>query len=371
MGKRELLLIAAFVVVGAIVYQFTAPAPAPGERSFGAGQVLDHIRRAMRGNRASAELTTRSSHPVDAAVSELRLADLKSTNVTITGEDRSDIEVELQVRSNAYDEQEAQRTAQESVLKVDRAGTRMVFTVAYPQAGVQRGSVTMRVPKRLAVQIQGGGNDLRFNHIAGLQLGGARGKLAITDVKGLVSGAHRGGELSVVNAGAVKLTTNGTDAELERIGGETSMTMRGGELKCAELAGPIDLDTQGTEITIDRLEKTGGMVRITAVGGSLDVKGLRTEGRFDVRASAVDVIIDRAAPLAIYGEGGGSIEITPPSGGYQLDAVATDGEIELPSDLLEVTSSGSERRATGPIKGGGPTITIRSRRGSITVRERK
>jgi hypothetical protein len=370
MGKRELLLIAAFVVVGAIVYQFTAPPPAAGERSFAPGQVLEHVRRAMRGNRASAELSTKTTYPVESGVSELRFADLKSTNVTITGEDRSDIDAELRVHSNAYDDEEAQRTAKESVLKVDRAGERMVFTVSYPQAGVQRGWITMKVPKRLAVQLQGGGNTLAFNHVAAVELGGARGKVDIGDVEGLVSGAHRGGDLHVVNAGALKLTVSGTDAEIERIRGAMSLTMRGGDLKCAELGGPIDLDTQGTDIMLDRLDKTSGIVRITAVGGSLEVKGLRTEGRFDVRGSDVDVTIERAAPLAIYSEGGDPIEITPPSGGYQLDAVTNDGMITLPDETLEVTTTGSEHRATGPIHGGGPTITIRSRRGNITVRSR-
>jgi putative adhesin len=370
MGKRELLLIAAFVVVGAIVYQFTAPPPAPGERSFVPGQVLDHIRRAMRGNRASAELTTKSSYPVESSVSELRFADLKSTNVTITGEDRSDIDAELRVHSNAFDDEEAERTAKESVLKLDRAGERMVFTVSYPEAGMQRGWITMKVPKRLAVQLQGGGNTLAINHIAGIELGGARGKVDIGDIAGLVSGAHRGGDLHVVDAGAVKLTVSGTDVEIERIRGAMSLTMRGGDLKCHELGGSIDLDTSGTDITIDRLEKSSGIVRINAVGGSLEVKGLRTEGRFDVRGADVDVTIDRAAPLAIYSEGGDPIEITPPSGGYQLDAVANDGTIDLPEETLEITTTGSERRATGPINGGGPTITVRSRRGNITVRQR-
>src|SRR4029453_754738 len=230
MGKRELLLIAAFVVVGAVVYQFTAPPPAPGERNFAPGQVLEHIRRAMRGNRASAELTTRSTHPLAPGISELRLADLKSTNVTITGEDRSAIDVELHVRSNAFDDEEAARTAKESVLKVDQSGARMIFSVFYPTAGVQRGSLTLKVPQRLAIQLQGGGNELSINHVAALELGGARGKVEVGDIDGLVSGAHRGGDLRVANAGAVKLTTSGTDVEIEPIRGAMSLTMRGGDL---------------------------------------------------------------------------------------------------------------------------------------------
>ena len=369
MGKRELLLIAAFVVVGALVYQFTAPPPAAGERSFAPGQILEHVRRAMRGNRASAEVVTTSTHPVEPGVSELFFA-LKSANLTITGEDRANVEVELRVRSNGYDDAEAERLAKESVLQVDRAGARLALQVVYPEAGSQRATIALKVPRRLEVKLQGGGNELAIDHVAALELGGARGKVDVSDISGLVSGAHRGGELHIANAGSIKLNTNGTDAQIERVRGDMSMTMRGGELKCGELAGPIDLDTQGTDISIDRLEKTSGIVRINAVGGSLEVKGLRTEGRFDVRGTDVEVAIDRAAPLAIYSEGGDPIEVTPPPGGYQLDAVASDGTITIPSGLLEIAASGQERRATGPINGGGPTITIRSRRGNITVKER-
>ncbi len=60
--------------------------------------------------------------------------------------------------------------------------------------------------------------------------------------------------------------------------------------------------------------------------GSVSVKGLRTEGRIDVREADVDVVVDRAAPLAIYSEGGDSVDLTPPDGGYQLDAVAMNAE---------------------------------------------
>ena len=39
MGKRELLLVVGFVIVGVVVYQVTAPPPAPGERGFSLGAV--------------------------------------------------------------------------------------------------------------------------------------------------------------------------------------------------------------------------------------------------------------------------------------------------------------------------------------------
>jgi Putative adhesin len=370
MGKRELLLIAAFVIVGAMVYQFTAPPPAAGERSFAPGQVLDHIRRAMRGNHASAEVLTKSTHAVDPGVTELRFEDLRSGSLTLIGEDRTNIEAELLVHSNGYDDDEAQRLAKETELRVDRAGARLTLSVNYPNPGVQRSTITLKVPARLAVKLQGGGRELSITHVAALELGGSRGIVNVREVSGLVSGNHRGGELHVTNAGSIKLSTTGTDARLEQIRGELSLTMRGGELKCKDLAGPIDLDTQGVDITLERLEKTSGIVRINAAGESLKVSGLRTEGRFDLRAVDVEVAIDRAAPLAIYSEGGESIEVTAPSGGYQLDAVTKHGEITVPEGTVEVTSSGEERRATGPVQGGGPTITIRSAHGDIAVKNR-
>ena len=370
MGKRELLLIVAFVVVGAIVYQLTAPPPAPGERSFAPGNIIDHVRRAMRGNRASAEVVTRSTYAVDSTVSELRFSDLRSASLIVTGEDRANIEAELLVHSNGFDDDEAQRLAKETTLRVDPAGSRLMFSVVYPTPGVQRSTITLKVPSRLAVGLQGGGRELTFRTIAALELGNARGTVDVREVKGAVFGAQRGGELHVTNAGSVKLSTNGTDVRLEQIRGEATLTMRGGELKAKDLAGPIDLDTQGVDITLEKLEKTTGVVRINAVGESLKVTGLRTEARFDVRSVDVEVTLDRAAPLAIYSEGGGSVEVTPPPGGYQLDAVTKNGEISVPEGTIEVTTSGDEHRATGPIHGGGPTITVRSAHGDVTLRER-
>jgi hypothetical protein len=369
MGKRELLLIAVFAFVGAIVYQFTAPPPAPGETSFSLGRVLENIRREIRGNRASAEATTTTSYAVDAGIAELRLKNLRF-EITIAGEDRTTIEAELYVRSNGFDEAEAQRLVKESVFKIDRAGSSLIANVEFPHAGSQRARLLLKVPARLQLRLDGTGGPLKVSNVASVELGSSRGETTINHVPGRVSGTQRSGELVVVDSGSLKLTTVGSDVRLERIRGEASLNMRSGELKASEIGGPIDLDTTGTDVQLEKLEKTTGILRITAASGELSVKGLRTEGRIDVRNTRVDAIIDRAAPLAIYSEGGAPVDLTPPAGGYQLDAVASDSSITLPAGTLEVTSTGQERRATGPVHGGGPTITIRTARGSITIRSR-
>lgn len=372
MGKRELLLIVAFAIAGLVVYQFTAPPPAAGERSFSPGRILENIRRGVRGNRASAETVNTTTHPVDPAATDLQLSWPGGTasELTIVGEDRGDIASELKVRSRAYDEPEAQRTANATVFRLERVGPRLTGSVDFPREGSQTATLTLRVPSRLRVKLDAARSRTRVSNVAAVQIGSGRGESEIRQVKGSVEGSYRGGELRVMDVGSVKFTTIGTDVRLDRVRGETSMNMRAGDFRGGEIVGPIDIDATGIDLELEGLEKTTGTMRITASAGSVSVKGIRVEARIDARNADVDAIIDRPAPVSIYSEGGSAVEITPPPGGYQLDAVATDGQIELPEGTLQVTSSGSEHRATGAVKGGGPTITIRTQHGSVTVRER-
>jgi hypothetical protein len=369
MGKRELLLIAAFVIAGSIVYQVSAPPPAAGERSFSPGQLIEDFRRHLRGNRASADVASTITHAVDPGVTELFIGE-RPPEITIAGEDRADITAELRVHSNGYDDAEAQSLAKATHLTLERDGVRMVAKMIYPNPGRQSATVVLRVPARLQVTINPTSAPTRMSGVAAIELTNSRGESEFTKIAGRVSGTYRGGELRISDAGAVKLATNGADVRLDRIRGEASLNMRGGELRANEIVGPIDLDTNGADVELDRLDKATGMLRINANGGSVSVKGLRTEGRIDVRGADVEVVVERAAPLAIYAQGGESIEITPPPGGYQLDAVASNASITLPPGTLEVAENGEERRATGPVNGGGPTITLRSAQGSITVRAR-
>ena len=70
MGKRELLLIAGFVLAGIGLYYATAPAGAPGDQGFSPSRIIEHLRREIRGNQASAELTTTLTHPLAATTNE-------------------------------------------------------------------------------------------------------------------------------------------------------------------------------------------------------------------------------------------------------------------------------------------------------------
>src|SRR3954471_13042130 len=137
MGKRELLLIVGFVVFGAAVYSVTAPAPAPGQQGFSISQLLDHVRRNIRGNRSSAEVTNTTTLTLAPGVSEIRF-EIGNAPLTVIGEDREDISCELGVWSNGFDEAEARSRATQTTLKTLEGGSSLVVGITYPEPGQQK-----------------------------------------------------------------------------------------------------------------------------------------------------------------------------------------------------------------------------------------
>src|SRR5918911_3576226 len=102
MGKRELLLVVGFLVVGVVLYQLTAPPPPPGSEGFSVSRLIQHARRAVQGNRAHVDLETRRVEPIDASVEELHLT-LRSAELNVIGEARKDVQYEMKVNSTGYD----------------------------------------------------------------------------------------------------------------------------------------------------------------------------------------------------------------------------------------------------------------------------
>src|SRR3954469_1009169 len=107
MGKRELVLISVFVALGVIVYQVTAPPPAPGSEGISLSGIFRNMKRGVQGARETATADSTQSVPVDPAVKELRINVSRMSDVTVTGEDRADIAAELHVTARGFDQAEA------------------------------------------------------------------------------------------------------------------------------------------------------------------------------------------------------------------------------------------------------------------------
>lgn len=373
MGKRELLLIVAFLVAGAVVYQVAAPARPAGSRSVSVGGLLEKMRRAARGNRASAEITTTQTQAIDAAITDLRLR-LRSATIRVEGEERPDVSVELRAWSNGYDDAEAQSLAKQTLVKLDPAGAVLIASVVFPEPGQQRATITLKVPSRLRVRVDESG-PATIAGVASLELGAVRGETSISRIAGAVSGMHRFGELTLTQVGTIKLTTQGTEAKIDGVK-DVAITARGGDVRVTAATGAIEIDSNQTDVRLEKIDAVTTPLRINANGGTITIHGLRSEARVDGRNTDIEIVMDRAAAIAVYNEGDQDIELTPPPGGYKLDALVRDGRLTPPEFLeklgLSPTTSddGKEVRAAGAVAGGGPTITLRATRGDIVLRPR-
>ncbi len=370
MGKRELLLIVGFIVAGMIVYQATAPPARPGDAGRSFSKVFADMRRAIHGNRGRAEVTHSTSYALSPSTSEIRITG-PVQDISVQGEQRADVACDLQITSTGFDDAEAKRLADESVAKADAASNALNLQVIYPTAGRQTGTIALRVPARLRVRIEQTGSRTSVVNVGGVEVVSSRGETTLKQIAGRAALTHRGGRAIIEDVGSVKLASRaGTETTVTRVRGDLSLDLQGGALRASDVAGPVDVEMRNAELTL-KAEGARGPMRVNAVGGNVTVEHVTTELRVDGRNTEVNVTMaEGAAPIAIYGEGGKDIRVTPPPGGYRLDAVASEGHITVPERTVTVATSGNEQRASGAIGGGGPTITVRSRVGDIIIRSR-
>ncbi len=170
-------------------------------------------------------------------------------------------------------------------------------------------------------------------------------------ISGRVTATHRGGQLAIEAASELKLNTRGSTVVLKDIKGEAVMQVQAGELRGESLAGPVEIESNGTRITLEDLTGTRRPIRVNASSGSVTMTGLRTDTRIDGRDTRIDVTIDQPAPVAIYNEAEEPMDVTLPAGGFQLDALATDGRLTVPEGLADVKTAENEQRATGRRRG--------------------
>ena len=384
MGKRELVIAAIFIALGFGVYRLTAPPGDPSERGFSLSRIINEVRREISGQRANAETTFTATQAVPGTVTGIRL-DFAVGAVTVIGEDRDDIDARMHVRSTGYDAAEAERLAKASILKFDEAGALLIITGSFPREGRQTPAVTLRVPSRLAVQMDEKGSALEISNVASVQVGAGRGPTTIQHITGNVTLAQRGSEVTVNDVGSLKLTAaGGAESRVSGVRGDTVLSVQTGELRAEDLRGSLEVESRSAELLFDKLDNLTGSVRVTANMGEVTFTGLRADTRIDGRSTEIRVDFAGPAPLAIYNEGE-TIEVTLPSTGFTMDARAVGGDISAADGLLQagLTEDGDpdyakpedgatqqETRVTGGVRGGGPLITLRATRGDIVLRAR-
>ena len=228
MGKRELVLIALFVAVGVVVYQFTAP-PAPAGSDLSVGGLFQRMKRGMQGPRAMASADWAHTYPVPATAQKLRLVFPRSCDLTIVGSDRDDLSVEMKVSARGYAEAEANDAASSAKVTIEPSGDTVAVTGAWndrrdgQRPFVTQVAITLAIPRRLQVNLTPHIGQLTVKDVAALDATMSRGETRVTGTAGDVSLGHIGGALEVTGGAALKLNARNSRGEVSGFTGAASI----------------------------------------------------------------------------------------------------------------------------------------------------
>lgn len=363
MGKRELLIIVGFLVVGAVVYQFTAP-PATGGSSWSFSSIFDEARREMRGNPGRATITHTKTLSVPAGLKELRILRL-SRSVQVIGEARDTIAYELSVSSDGPDDATAKTYAERTVFLEDDLGESLVLRVDYPEEASQQSQAIVRVPARLAVRVESA-TGVEVTGVSAVHVEAARGAVTIKDVDGPVTGYHQDGNVTIAGAESVKMRLTRLRSRVSGVADGLVLDVRDGECAVETSAGALEIDSTRAEISI-----TGhkGTVLVRGADGSVSVTQPAAETKIDMRRADVEVTTSGSAPITIITTDQTARLIVPAAASLTLDALSVDGAIQATDVGLTPESVNGDAKLVHTFGGGKARVTIRNTRGDIVIRK--
>lgn len=270
-----------------------------------------------------ADIERRDSETLDLAGIERVEIRVGSGSLTLLGESRRDLQLDVTKRFKAQSESEADEIEQSIVRTVERRGDRLVIEISYERSfwkglfGDEYGvslDVALALPNSLRVEARCDG-----------------GHIDARDLNGGLELMANGGHIEVSGAsGEVEAHANGGPIRLDGFSGKAELQSNGGRVE-AFCSGPsaIEATANGGGVAAAFEQGLSGETELTSRGGSVSAR-LPKDARFDLEASA------RGGSVHFEHEG----------------ALAGDS-----------TPSAIE----GRVNGGGPSLELSAAGGSVTV----
>ena len=368
MGKRELLIALAFIVAGTVAFQFSAPPAKDAAAGFSFAKLIDSARRGMRGNQAYTAPARTTAYPVDADIRELRLQGANGP-VKIVGDARTDVSLELTVRSTGENEAAAIAIANKTTVKEDRVGGVLTLQIVFPKEESQTSAMVLKVPQRLPVRMDGS-RETTITNVSAVELtSAARGTTQIDHIAGRVSGEQSGGTITLASVGALKMTLTRARGRISEILGEASLDVRDGDTEIITSRGPLTIEERRGDITI-RAHK--GPVNVSGSDGRVRIEGSTAEVTLDLRRAEVDVELatGMGGSLVTSDE---ELRVTwSDPANVHLDAVATNSTIDAADWALTATKSGNDSRldaVLGQKTSAAPRLSLRNQNATIVIKK--
>lgn len=364
MGKRELLLLVVFVVLGIGVYQVSAPAAPADSPGFSLTRLVQMAKAHIHGPSVRRTVAKTAHATPGEGVTVVDLGEIRGA-VIIEGSDREDVEVRLETTIGGMDEADLNRQDKELTLEVKDDGDVAAVRVGFDTSGRwPRFELHVKMPARMKARIGGRGSaDVRG--IAGLDLAEYRGELTTEALHGPVTGETRDAKAEFGPGATLTFT-----AERGRVRADAPalVTLEGNHatIDIVDPAGPITLKQEQCRIDV---RGTGGPVTVTGEGGTIELR--QATHPIDIKADRLTVTAELDAPVpTVIAIENDDVEVTlPRGGGVDLDVSVQDGQLRLPEDW-KATESERQQKYTGKVGAGGPLVKATLDRGTMRIRSR-
>ena len=361
MGKRELLLVVIFAVLGTALYQVTAPPAQDGATGFSLRDMFRAARGHMGDLAASRAVTRTGRLEVPPEVEVVTFDDFRG-RLDVVGADIDAIDVTVEASLHGLDE--ADLDQQEAALVLDLATNGRQATIATRQREMSPRvdeTIRVRVPRRLALHLGGRGvADVRG--VASAHFDDYRGDLVVEEVAGPITGSHREGRAEFGPGTALDFETRRGTLRLVRPASVT-LDAEATDIEVTEATGPVSIDQSRCTIEVVGGD---GTIKVRGGGGTIKLRSIRSDVDIDAERLTVSMIMAAPAPARVAIEAD-DVEVTLPPGGVNVTATIEGGPLRAPAELA-TTTEGNTRRATGALGGGGPLIDVIVARGSLTIR---
>jgi DUF4097 and DUF4098 domain-containing protein YvlB len=313
-------------------------------------------------------------------------------NIRVTGGDGDQVVVTGHKSVQAFHRQDADRTNENTPVEILPQGDRLLIRTNQDRAADNQrisDDLEVTVPRAMSVEAHGNSGDDEVSDLQGdADLASNHGDVRISRLGG--NAKISSGHSDVVNVvdvkGKVDLDGRGSDVNLENITGQATVNGSwSGTLEFKNLAQPLDFEgARGTELHVAAVP--GSMhLDLSSLNGSNVTGPLRFVARSrDIRleqfTQSIQVETDRGdielhpgkVPLSTIDATtkSGAIELSIPAGSqFQLQGTVEHGEASNEYGApLNQEDNGHRAIIHGSV-GAGPTITLVSSRGSITIQK--
>ncbi len=366
MGRRELLLIVAFLILGAVVFQVTVPHSTSTSR-VGLGDVFKRWQREMTGSRATAFVERTFTAPTTPATRRVRIEGFTG-RLVVKGVDGDHATAQLKLQVGGTDQADAAAAAPGLITEWRVDETELVLSVRHPdewRVQMRRvpGELAITMPRRLSIHLDVDGGMTEVSDVTDVTLDAGRTNVTLARLSGKVDGEMSDGSLDIRTAARLDVETRRTTVTVDGIRESARCQSTDGQLELRNVTGNIDLEVRRLRV---RVVHPGGNVRAEASDVTLDIDDLR--GSFNVDGSRTRVTANVASLAAMSIETtDGAVLVTLPPGAVSIDAENEVGPIELPEPAPAGQRDGLVERRKATYGDGGPELVLRNKRGPITV----